>query len=264
MSTEITGQGADAILGMSIASGVHAGDHGGAGSSWLVRRRRRAMAAAEGVEMRGPAASLRRDALFRRLLMVADVFAILAAFALTTGVSSRSMQLTVVGIATIPILLLGAKILGVYDRDEALLRKTTLDEVPKLFQLATVSALVSWLAGGAIVTGGLDRHTALLLWLSLAAFLIVARTVARALALRLAPAERCLFIGEEALAETVRAKLGVRGGVKATLVSVLDLEKAAPWATDGVSSPRLSEIRSLACQLDIHRAIVAPRSGDGG
>jgi hypothetical protein len=33
-----------------------------------------------------------------------------------------------------PILLVGAKISGLYDRDDTLLRKTPLDEAPKLFQ----------------------------------------------------------------------------------------------------------------------------------
>jgi len=57
---------------------------------------------------------------------------------------------------------------GLYDRDEALLRKTTLDEVPKLFHLATLCALVVWLAGGLIVRGGvLRRPEALVLWLAL-------------------------------------------------------------------------------------------------
>ena len=48
----------------------------------------------------------------------------------------------------VPILLVCAKLTGLYDRDETLLRKTTLDEAPKLFQLATLCALVAWLTGG--------------------------------------------------------------------------------------------------------------------
>jgi exopolysaccharide biosynthesis polyprenyl glycosylphosphotransferase len=262
MSTEITGKAAEAFLGGTPRVDRRTGDRPRQ-TTWLERRRLR-RTTVDDAEIRGPEASLRRDALFRRLLMIADIVAIVGAFGLTIQVSSRSIQLTWVGIAGVPILLIGAKVLGLYDRDEALLRKTTLDEVPKLFQLATVCALVAWLAGGVIVTGELDRHTALFLWLVLAGLLIMSRSVARGIALRLAPTERCLFIGDEALADTVRAKLSGRGGVNATLVSSLDLEKAAPWSTDGVSSPRLSEVRTLACQLDIHRAIVAPQSGDGG
>jgi exopolysaccharide biosynthesis polyprenyl glycosylphosphotransferase len=201
--------------------------------------------------------------LFRRLLLVADVVAIVGAFVLTVAVSRRSVQLTWAGIAGVPILVVCAKLTGLYDRDETLLRKTTLDEAPKLLQLATLCALVAWLAGGLIVQGTLDRHEAMLLWLALAVFLIVARTASRALALRVAPAERCLFIGDEVSAETIRAKLTGQG-VKADVVAHLDLDKVAPWSTDSFSEARLAEITDLAQTLDVHRAIIAPRSVDAG
>lgn len=215
-------------------------------------------------EVRGPAASMRRDALFRRMLAIADVAALVGAFVLTLALSRRSVQLTWAGALELPILLAGAKLTGLYDRDETLMRKTTLDEAPKLFQLATLCTVVAWLAGGMIVRGQLDRHEALLLWLSLAAMLILARSIARALALSIAPAERCLFIGDELSAETIRSKLDCHGGVKARVVAHIDLDKVAPWSTDSFSEPRLAEIRDLARTLDVHRAIIAPRSADAG
>jgi exopolysaccharide biosynthesis polyprenyl glycosylphosphotransferase len=215
-------------------------------------------------EVRGPAASMRRDAVFRRMLLVADVVAIITAFVLTVELSRRSLALTWAGIAALPILIVCAKLSGLYDRDETLLRKTTLDEAPKLFQLATLCALGSWLAGGLIVRGILDRHEAMFLWLALAALLILARALARALALRISPTERCLFIGDEVSAETIRAKLTGHGGVNAKVVAHLDLDKVEPWSTDSFSEPRLTEIRDLARTLDVHRAIIAPRSVDAG
>jgi exopolysaccharide biosynthesis polyprenyl glycosylphosphotransferase len=207
---------------------------------------------------------MRRDALFRRMLLVADVVAIVGAFVLTVEFSRRSLQLTWAAAAGIPILVVCAKLTGLYDRDETLLRKTTLDEAPKLFQLATLCALVAWLTGGLITHRALDRHEALFLWLALAVGLVLARAVSRALALRMAPAERCLFIGDEMSAETIRSKLTGHGGVKAAVVAHLDLDKAASWSTDSFSEARLAEIRDLAQTLDVHRAIIAPRSVDGG
>jgi exopolysaccharide biosynthesis polyprenyl glycosylphosphotransferase len=216
------------------------------------------------VEVRGPAACLRRDALFRRLLLVADVVAIVGAFLLTVALSRRSVQLTWAGVAAVPVLVVGAKVAGLYDRDETLLRKTTLDEAPRLFELATLCALVAWLTGGLLVRGPLDRHEALFLWLALSGGLILSRAAFRLLALRLAPAERCLFIGDEVSAETIRSKLTGHGGVKAEVVAHLDLDKVASWSTDSFSEVRLAEIRDLAQTLDVHRAIIAPRSVDGG
>jgi exopolysaccharide biosynthesis polyprenyl glycosylphosphotransferase len=224
----------------------------------------RRMATLQIAEARGPAANLQRDALFRRALVVADVVAVAAAFVLTIELSSRSLQLTWASVAAVPILLAGAKICGLYDRDDSLLRKTTLDEVPRLFHVATLSALVAWLAGGLLVGGVLDRHEAVFLWLALALLLALARTVARAVALRLAPVERCLFVGDAATAEAIGSKLADGSGVNAQIVAHVDPEEAGPWRTDAFSKGRLTEIRGLAQSLDVHRAIVASRSADAG
>jgi exopolysaccharide biosynthesis polyprenyl glycosylphosphotransferase len=82
--------------------------------------------------------------------------------------------------------------------------------------------------------------------------------------LAIAPAERCLLIGDERSGETIRSKLTGHGGVKAEVVAHLDLDKVASWSTDGFSPSRLAEIRDLTLTLDVHRAIIAPRSVDGG
>ena len=249
MSVE-TGSGTEA----SVALGAPL-----AGSqSYVGLASRRRFGSSRIVEARGPAACMRRNALFRRMLLVADVVAIVTAFLLTVGLSSRSVQLTWASIVGVPILLVGAKLLGLYDRDETLLRKTTLDEAPKLFQLATLCALVAWLAGGLIVDGTLDRHQAAFLWLALAGLLMLARTLARAVALRIAPAERCLFIGDEEVgrgdprqAERSRRDQGEDGRPPRS--------RQGRAVVDGrLLGARLSEIRDLAQTLDVHRAIIAP------
>jgi exopolysaccharide biosynthesis polyprenyl glycosylphosphotransferase len=211
-----------------------------------------------------PSAATYREWLFRRALLGADMFAIVLAFVLTVALSSRSLQLTWMSIIGLPILVVCAKMLGLYDRDEVLLRKTTLDEVPKLFEVATLCTLVASLAGGLIVDGALDRREALFLWLTLTALLILVRTLARALALHFAPTERCLFIGDAELSEAIRGKLTSDCGVKAEMVSHLDLDMIGSWSTDACSDARLSEVRELARELDVHRAIVAPDSADPG
>jgi exopolysaccharide biosynthesis polyprenyl glycosylphosphotransferase len=215
-------------------------------------------------KLRGSRVGMRRDALFRRMLLAADVLATVAAFELTVLFSSRSLQLTWASIAGVPILLVGAKILGLYDRDEMLLRKTTLDEAPKLFQVATLCALIAWLAGGLVVNSTLHRPEVLFLWLALLVLLILTRAVARSLALRIAPAERCLFIGDASAAKTIRSKLIGHGGVNAEVVAQLDADEVALWTADALSADRLLQIRELAQALDVHRAIIAPGSTDGG
>jgi exopolysaccharide biosynthesis polyprenyl glycosylphosphotransferase len=252
MSVE-TGKRTDAGLSWGAPLGLRSGARGDA-------LRRRSTTAA-----RGPAVCLRRDALFRRALLVADIVAILGALVLTVALSSRRvpLQLTWESLVGVPLLLIGAKLLGLYDRDETLLRRTTLDEAPKLFQLATLCTLVALLAGRLVVAGTLDRKEALFLWVLLAGLLLLARTTARGLALWAGPTERCLFIGDERSGEIVGAKLNGHGGIKAKVVAHLDMDQVAPWSTDAFSAPRLKEIRDLAQTLDVHRAIIAPGWGGG-
>jgi exopolysaccharide biosynthesis polyprenyl glycosylphosphotransferase len=225
-----------------------------------VRQRAGALAVAEST----PSLTvMRRNALLRRMLLAADVIAVMSAFLLTVELPSRSLGLTWAMAAALPILLLGAKVSGLYDRDEALLHKTTLEEAPTLFQVATLCALVTWLSGGLIVAGSLNRREALFLWLALSVLLILGRAAARAIALAIAPAERCLFIGDKESANLVASKLSGDHGVKAELVAFVDGDEVAHWSTEGCSQNRLMEIRTMAQALDVHRAILAPESVDG-
>src|SRR5262245_6230035 len=93
------------------------GTRAGAARGWLIAR--------PFADVRGPAVSMRRDALFRRSLIAADVVAIIGALVLTVVLSSRKvpLQLTWESLVGVPLLLIGAKLLGLYDRDETLLRK---------------------------------------------------------------------------------------------------------------------------------------------
>jgi exopolysaccharide biosynthesis polyprenyl glycosylphosphotransferase len=215
------------------------------------------------LETRGPAASMIRDSLFRRMLLAGDALAILGAFALAIELSGGRPHLVRICLAGLPLIALGAKLFGLYDRDEAVIRKTTLDEVPKLVQVATLCALVAWLAEKPLGYGQLTRSDVLFLWLALASLLIVGRCLARALALRVAPVERCLFIGNAASEETIRSRMVNHGGVKAEIVAHVDLHEIAPWSIDAFSQDKLAEIRDLAKGLDVHRAIIAPSSGEG-
>ena len=203
----------------------------------------------------------KRDQLFRRSLLLADLTAFVLAVIVLAELSGRSLRITWVGIAGLLAVLVGAKVVGLYDRDEALVHKTTLDEAPKLFQVATLGAFCAWLAGGFVIGGGtLGRSEALALWILLFVFLVISRGSARAFALSVAPAERCLFIGDRVAGETIRSKLADNHGLKAALVGTLDPAEAPAWASDGASAARLREVRDLARSLDVQRAIVAPDS----
>ncbi len=205
--------------------------------------------------------SLQRDGLFRHSLLVADLMTFLIALVVLDQLSPRTLVLTWISFAGLLGLFLVCKVIGLYDRDDLLLHKTTLDETPKLFLVATLGVLAIWLAGETIFKGGnLDRSEVVLLWAFLAVLLPLTRGIARAIALRLAPAERCLFVGDHEAGETIEAKLGDHHGMKAELVAQIDPANIAAWSTDAHSALRLSEIRNLATSLNVQRAIIAPDS----
>ena len=227
---------------------------------WQELGRRRWLAPAI-PHVRGPSACLRRDSTYRRLLLGADLLAL--AFALCAALASGgSRGLAWAALPAAMVLILGAKLAGLYDRDPALLRKTTLEESPVLFQLATLCALLVWLLAGATTRVHPAPQAVAALWGALAIGLIAARSASRALALRIVPPERCMVIGDESAAETIRSRLSGGGGVKASLVAHVATDKLEPWSAQSFSASRLAEIGRLARTLDVHRAIVAPRSAE--
>ena len=162
----------------------------------------------------------RRDAIFRRALAIADIVAVTAA----TLVAALALEpgVLLIGSVAVPLVfVVMAKAMGLYDRDEHLLHRATLDEFPSLFGLATLAALVVSLTSDLIVDGAMDRGQVLAFWLTLVLALVSLRALARLTALHFAPIERCLLIGDLPTAEYIRLKLAVSPAVKAELAEVV-------------------------------------------
>ena len=127
----------------------------------------------------------RRERIYRRGLVAADAIAtslsLLVAIDLLGGYALRPLYLVVV-----PLMVLGAKISGLYDKDELVIDHSTLNELPRLLNLATILALLVWIARHFVVIGAPTTRNLLLLWVLMAAALVVGRSVARQVARRLA------------------------------------------------------------------------------
>ena len=81
-------------------------------------------------------------------------------------------RLKLSALAALPLVVLVSKVVGLYDRDENLIRKTTLDEVPAIFQVATLYALLICARGRLVIAGRLGRSQLLVLWLLLFVLMI--------------------------------------------------------------------------------------------
>jgi exopolysaccharide biosynthesis polyprenyl glycosylphosphotransferase len=106
-----------------------------------------------------------------------------------------------------PLMVLAAKIAGLYDKDECVIDHSTLNELPRLLNLAGIFALLVWLVRHYMVVGEPRTVDLLMLWLLLAGGLVVGRSMARGLAARFAPIERCLLIGGPEASNRLERKL---------------------------------------------------------
>jgi exopolysaccharide biosynthesis polyprenyl glycosylphosphotransferase len=200
----------------------------------------------------------RRDAIYRRCLAVADVIA--AAFALTSCVSILGDDgLRWMTALALPLVVVAGKLKGLYDRDELLVNKRTLDQAPELFQLATLYALLIWLFDDTLIKGArgpghLEANQVIVLWASLFFCVIAARYVAREVARRLSPIERCLFVGTEASYSRLHDKLNAHQG-RAVLVGRMSL---ADGSEEQVVHAATAALRELLKDLNVHRVVVEP------
>lgn len=201
-------------------------------------------------------AVLRRESTYRRLLVAADGVAALLALLVAVSVG-HDARLTPQGLLVVPLAVLVAKLHGLYDSDESRLRKTTLDEAPKLFQMATLFALCAWLSQVKVFQGVLGPNDVAGLWLALFAGLLGLRTSARWIARHVSETERCLFIGELGSASRLRTKL-LHEDINAEVVARLDPGEVADWLHAGYSPHALEDIRVLIRELDVHRVVLAP------
>jgi exopolysaccharide biosynthesis polyprenyl glycosylphosphotransferase len=199
----------------------------------------------------------RRDRVYRRVLAVADIVAATLAIMLTVSVLG-SDQVRPAALLWVPIVVITSKLMGLYDRDELLLRKTTLDEAPVLFQLATLYTLVTVLLQSVLIDGELSSVQIAGLWGSFLSLTLMARGIARETARRVVPAERCLLVGGGPGADHVACKLEQGDVGKTELVGRLPLEHDG----EHLDMRSLTQIEEAIQAHDVHRIVLAPRMAD--
>jgi exopolysaccharide biosynthesis polyprenyl glycosylphosphotransferase len=202
----------------------------------------------------------RREGLYRRMLAAADVLAAGSALLVSFLVLGHD-ELKLASVLGLPIVVITSKIIGLYDRDELVLQKTTLEEAPALFQLSTLYTLTIWLLGPLLVEGHLGQDQIFGLWMMLFGFSLVGRTAARSFARRLAEEERCVVIGDKSAAERLRSKLA-DSSVNARVVGLLGLDDLYTAHGNGHDAEVASVLDASLTDLGAERVIFAPSGGD--
>jgi exopolysaccharide biosynthesis polyprenyl glycosylphosphotransferase len=209
---------------------------------------------------------LRRNRFFRRALIVVDVVAAYVALLLallTIGPGSVHLRVTTILIA--PFVVIASKVIGLYDRDQDVLRKTTIDEVPSILNLAVLYALAAWLLEAILFQGWLVRPQVFALAVLTFVLVTAGRAVARTIALAVTPAERCLIIGNAADAVRIANKLAHARSVNATVIGRVALLGEAGESSAAGATARLGDLGGLPqilTQHGVERVIIAPEAGE--
>jgi exopolysaccharide biosynthesis polyprenyl glycosylphosphotransferase len=207
------------------------------------------------------AASASRDAVYRRLLAAADLIAATAAFVIAIPVLGHD-SLGIWTLVVIAMVVLVCKLAGLYDRDEHLLHKTTLDEAPVVFYVATLYTLLAFLAGANIVNGTFGREQAVALWGLLFVLMLLMRGLARCLAGALVDDERCVIIGNADAAHWLSTKLERCEGTKTQVVGRVPLRLDDTSTNELPLLGRFDALERLLAEHRVDRALIAPGRGD--
>jgi exopolysaccharide biosynthesis polyprenyl glycosylphosphotransferase len=197
---------------------------------------------------------LRRDARVRRALALADLGVAVIAIAAALSIQGADPRPAVV---LAPLLLvLFCKVGRLYDRDEHVVRKSTLDQAPELAQSATTYTLIVWLGSGLFADGGLGKLAIASMWAILVVGLILFRYVARRIAGRATTPERLLVLGGADAAMRLGARLERAHAINAELVGRVALER------DDHDEPRplgpLDDLDYVLRSNAIERVVIAP------
>jgi exopolysaccharide biosynthesis polyprenyl glycosylphosphotransferase len=197
-----------------------------------------------------------RERLYRRSLGLTDGVAALLAVYLA-GSFFGNDRLTVASLASVPIVVVIYKLAGLYENDELVLRRSSLDEAPILFQISGLFALLTWILGDQVIDGALQPRQVLGLWGLVFAGTLAGRFATRALMHRLAATERCLVVGSPEVADRVRQKM-VDSKVNASVVATVPLAQSYSL----VASGGVQRFGGLVSDLQIDRVILAPGDTD--
>ena len=244
--------------------------HDDAGASELARRRQlrsvgngaAALQAGElgrqDLDRRTAASIMWREALHRRLLALADVASVSLAVVIVLNMFGKH-HVALAGLAGAAVILVLFKAAGLYDRDDLRLVHSTLDEVPVLVQLTALFALGVAVVHDIAFAGTLAADQIAALWVVSLIAIASGRVLARSLAGRASPMERCLVIGEPGQVDRIREKLAA-SQARAVVIASLPLGGDEVEDIDWFDSP--VTIQRLVGELNVHRIIIAPTTTD--
>jgi exopolysaccharide biosynthesis polyprenyl glycosylphosphotransferase len=199
-----------------------------------------------------------RDVRRRRLLALADCFAVGLALALALP-PERAIWI----LALLPAWILVAKLAGLYDRDHRAMRHLTVDEAPVIVAWGVIGAVAASLLGDLTPAGSLDTgELALIAGITISADFVL-RVAARSAWRATTPPERVLIVGDGLLAHAMRRKLALFGDLH---MRALDADYAGDidrvvLAHERVDAAEIAEITEVCHRYEAKLSLVSPLRG---
>jgi exopolysaccharide biosynthesis polyprenyl glycosylphosphotransferase len=199
----------------------------------------------------------RRAATLRWSLAAGDVVSAYLALAVAVLIAPGSaVHVRPAALGFAPVVVLVSKAIGLYDRDEHKLSKTTIDEAPSLLHLSVCLGLVVWLAQGIAVGGPMARSQVLALVATMLVVSLVIRALVRAGAVAVHPPERCMVLGSADDAHRTVETL-LRCSAKARVVGRVPIVEAG-----STTAANASALADLIARHAVERVIIAPDGHD--
>jgi exopolysaccharide biosynthesis polyprenyl glycosylphosphotransferase len=208
-------------------------------------------------ELELPRRARRREVVGRLALVAADMLAVASSLLVVALLSGARVTLWIVPL--LPFYALLSKMARLYDRDQFVLHKTTLDEAPALVAVAAISVLV---IEGVQVLEFQGRSHPFLLWAVLVVALVALRAGARFVTVRVTGVERIVVIGDTAAAGLVRRKLEGDPGLNARLVGRVSGQRDSGQLADKLLGT-IDDLPTVLEEHGIERVVVAPRHEGG-
>jgi exopolysaccharide biosynthesis polyprenyl glycosylphosphotransferase len=151
-----------------------------------------------------------RDYVMRRLLVGADLVAIVLAFVVTAVVDplpGSDLEVVLWGLVTLPMWVVLFKIYGLYDRDLKRVSHSTVDDVPWLFHGVVIGTLLTWLLFKGLPPGKLPFAAILSFGITSLVAVLSLRSLVRGTAVRVLGPERVVLVGREQMVGVLARKM---------------------------------------------------------
>ena len=168
----------------------------------------------------------RRDSVRRRLLAIADVLGLAAAFGLAWLLTPPDAELSdrLVLALGLPAWVLLNKLMGLYDRDANLIHKSTLDELPRIALSVVLGTALVYLAVPALADFQPGRPQTLVFIASALLLVPSLRGLARSWVVHHFEPERCIIVGTGFVADLVARKIAGHPEHGVKLVGFVDVQ----------------------------------------